>query len=85
MSASAVRLVDVENQQVLHVCRAQFAAREAIGEVGRGTHLLGRDATPQHRGAHVDIAFLFLRVNAYVIPVHIVRGFFRYRRVEISP
>src|SRR5579862_34052 len=75
---------NVHDQQVLHVGGSQFAPCEAIGEIGGGVHLIGGHASAQHRRANVGIARLLLRMNAYMVAIHIGRRFFLDRRIEME-
>ena len=58
--------------------------RVAVGSVGRGAHLLGRDPPPQHRRSNVGIPGLFLSMDPDVIAINVFRWLFFHRRIEMK-
>ena len=78
----SIRLGNVYDEQVLHVGRAQFARREAIGQIGGSLHLLGGNTSAEHRCSHVAVARLLLRMNSDVVAINIRGRRFLDRGVE---
>src|ERR1700682_5580572 len=54
----------------------------ALGEVGGGSQLLGRNAASQNIGSDVRKPSLLLRVNADVVAMDVGRQLFRFGRIE---
>src|ERR1700687_1531859 len=78
---------NVHDEQVLHVRRAQFAGREAIGQIGGSAHLFRRNSSAENGSSHVAIARLLLRMNSHVVAINI-RGralFYRLIKLKSNP
>src|ERR1041385_3021 len=73
---------DVDDDQVLRVGGAQLAVTVALGQVGGGAQLLGRDAAAQDGSANIEQPRLLLRMNAHVITENVVRRDFRSSRIK---
>src|SRR5438309_3979693 len=74
----------VHNEQVLHVGCAQFAGREAIGQIGGSVHLLSGDSSAENGSSHVGVAQLLLRMNSHVVAINILGRRFRDGGIELK-
>src|SRR5258708_6173339 len=61
---------NVDDEQILHIGGAQFAARKAIRQVGGRVHLLRRNSSAEHGSSHVAVARLLLRMNSYMVAIN---------------
>ena len=75
---------DVDDQQVLHVGGAQFAAGKTLGEIRGRLHLLGRNSPAQRHRSHIRQTGLLLRVNSDVIAIDVIRRMLFDSRIELE-
>jgi len=61
----------VYNDQILHDGGTQMAVSVFVRKCGGGAELIGSEATAEDADAHVGETGLFLRVDAYVVPVDV--------------
>src|SRR5258708_408470 len=75
---------NVDDEQILHVGRAQLATRKAIRQIGGRVHLLRRNSSAENGSSHVAVARLLLRMNAHLIAINIRRWRFFDSGVELK-
>src|SRR5579862_7432223 len=72
----------VHDQQVLHIRRTELAVGKTVGEIGRGTHLLGINTPPKDGRTNGEIARLLLRIYTDVIAIDVQRRLFLYSWIK---
>src|SRR5581483_11285348 len=80
-----VLLRDIHHHQVLHIGGPQITVGVLVCQVGSRAHLLSRDPSPQHCRADVCQSRMFLRMNADVVAINILRRLLRNSRAQPEP
>src|SRR5271165_376275 len=79
-----VALGNIDEEQVLHVRGAQFAAGITFGQLSRCSQLSGRNPASQQGSSHVVVPRLPLPVHSHVIAIDIIWGLVRNGRSQFE-